>query len=116
VARADGPIRALTIRGILLALRARGGPRQARKQRGPRATVSLFNRRILTPEDFTNHPRRDARLDRDGQRKYFLAFEEELSREWEVDGERSTFRTLFRRQAYRLSRANEHDESFRLPC
>lgn len=84
-----------------------------------RLTVRILNLRLLTAEDFETHPRRGARLSRDGKKRYFEFLEQELAREWEEDGERWTFRSAFRRQAHRLARAIEHDEpyeSLRLPC
>lgn len=84
-----------------------------------RLTVKLLNLRVLTPEDFTDHPSRGLFLKRDGKKRYFEALEEELNREWELDGEHLSLRGIFRRQAHRLARAIEHDEpyeSFRLPC
>ena len=84
-----------------------------------RLTVSLLNLRVLTAEDFQKHPSRGVFLTREGRKKYFEALEEELSREWDEDGERLCFRKVFRRQANRLARTIEHDEpyaSFELPC
>jgi CRISPR/Cas system-associated endonuclease Cas1 len=56
---------------------------------------------------------------REALRRYFTAYEEEIERTFEVDGQEVSFRDLFRRQAERLARtltAGEPYESFRLPC
>jgi len=84
-----------------------------------RLTVRLLNLRVLTPEDFREHPSQGVFLLREGKKRYFEELGKELNREWEVDGESLSFRKIFRRQAHRLARAIEDDEpyeSFRLPC
>lgn len=84
-----------------------------------RLTVTLLNRSVLKQEDFERHPTRGVFLNRDGKKRYFEALEAELASQWEQEGECLSFRKIFRRQAYRLARAIEHDEpyeSFRLPC
>ena len=58
-------------------------------------------------------------LTHEALRRYFVAYEEEIERPFEVDGREVSFRDLFRRQAERLARAivqGETYRSFRLPC
>jgi CRISPR-associated protein Cas1 len=84
-----------------------------------RMTASILNLGILKPDDFTRTAEGGVLLGRDGMRRYFPAYEKELTTPLSVEGEPLSFRQLFRRQAERLARALTEAEvyqSFRLPC
>jgi CRISPR-associated protein Cas1 len=84
-----------------------------------RWSASLLNLRLLQKDDFRNTPNDGVLLTREALRRYFTAYEEEIERTFEVDGQEVSFRDLFRRQAERLARAvvqGEAYRSFRLPC
>ena len=84
-----------------------------------RMTASILNLGILKPDDFTRTAEGGVLLGRDGMRRYFPAYEKELTTPVSVEGEPLSFRQLFRRQAERLARAlteAEAYQSFRLPC
>jgi CRISPR-associated protein Cas1 len=78
-----------------------------------RFSLGLVMRRVLTPEDFTETPDKGVLLQRPSLRTYFKAYQEELTRPLQVDGETTTFRHLFRRQAERLARCLVHGEPYR---
>lgn len=84
-----------------------------------RMSLSLFNLGVLKREDFTKTPEGGMILDKEPLKRYFLAYEKELTKPLTLeDGATSSFRDLFRRQAERLARAltqGEPYESFRLP-
>jgi CRISPR-associated protein Cas1 len=84
-----------------------------------RWSASLLNLGVLKPQDFTTTAEGGVLLGREGMRRYFPAYEKELTTSFSVDGEQLTFRQLFRRQAERLARTLTEGEpyrSFRLPC
>jgi CRISPR-associated protein Cas1 len=84
-----------------------------------RFSVNLLNLGVLEAEDFTDTADEGTRLTRDGLKRFFAAYEKELTTPMAVAGEELTFRTLFRRQAERLARAlvaGEPYQGFRLPC
>jgi len=84
-----------------------------------RFSSSLLNRQILQKQDFVATRHKGVRLTREGLRKYFRAWEQELTRPWSLGEEQVSFRTVFRRQAELLARALKGEEpyrSFRLPC
>lgn len=85
-----------------------------------RFTASLLNLGTLTASDFTPTAEGGVVLTREAMKRYFVAYEKELTEPRSVEeGETASFRQLFRRQAERLARALVHDEpyrAFRLPC
>jgi CRISP-associated protein Cas1 len=84
-----------------------------------RCAVSLLNRRVLAAADFAGDPGRGVFLSGAGKKRFFIAWEEELARAFAADGEETSFRRLFRRQAERLARAVVDGggyRAFRLPC
>lgn len=84
-----------------------------------RLSVSLLHLRVLTEDDFRNTPEDGVLLRHEAMKRYFTAYEKEITTSFSVDGEELSFRQLFRRQAERLARAlidNELYEPFRLPC
>lgn len=68
---------------------------------------------MLTPEDFTETPEKGVILQKPSLRTYFKAYEAELTRPMQVDGETLSFRHLFRRQAERLARCLVDGEPYR---
>jgi CRISPR-associated protein Cas1 len=84
-----------------------------------RWSAGLLNLRLLRKDDFRSTPDDGVLLTREALRRYFTAYEEEIERTFEVEGQEVSFRDLFRRQAERLARAilpGETYRSFRLPC
>jgi CRISPR-associated protein Cas1 len=84
-----------------------------------RWSTGLLNLAVLKPEDFTTTAEGGVLLSREGMRRYFPAYEAELTTPFSVDGDQRTFRQLFRRQAERFARAlteGEPYQGFRLPC
>jgi CRISP-associated protein Cas1 len=84
-----------------------------------RLSLSLLHLRVLTDDDFRKTPEDGVLLRREAMKRYFPAYEKEITTPFSVDGEELSFRQLFRRQAERLARTlieNELYEPFRLPC
>jgi CRISPR-associated protein Cas1 len=84
-----------------------------------RFSLRLLNLGILTRASFTATPEGGMVLEREALKRYFAAYEKELTQPIALDGEAVSFRDLFRRQAERLARALIQDEAyepFRLPC
>ena len=84
-----------------------------------RFSLRLLNLRILTRESFTPTPEGGVVLEREALKRYFAAYEKELTQPIALGGDTASFRDLFRRQAGRLARAltqGEVYEPFRLPC
>jgi CRISPR-associated protein Cas1 len=84
-----------------------------------RFSARLLNLDVLQQESFTSDPERGVFLRKEALRRYFVEYEKELGSELMLDGERLTWRQLFRRQAERLARALLEDvpyEAYRLPC
>jgi CRISPR-associated protein Cas1 len=84
-----------------------------------RLSLSLLHLRVLTADDFRKAPEDGVLLRREAMKRYFPAYEKEITTPFSVDGEELSFRLLFRRQAERLARAlieNELYEPFQLPC
>jgi CRISPR-associated protein Cas1 len=84
-----------------------------------RWSAGLLNLRLLQKADFQITPNDGVRLTHEALKRYFAAYEEEMERTFEVEGQEVSFRDLFRRQAERLARALVQGEvyrSFRLPC
>jgi CRISP-associated protein Cas1 len=84
-----------------------------------RFSVKLFNLGVLQPGDFSGDPERGVYLNPDGKRKYFRAYEQELTEPISLGEQKLTFRRLFQRQAELLARALRGEEpykSFELPC
>lgn len=84
-----------------------------------RFAVGLLNLRVLGQEDFTNSPEGGVLLRREAMRRFFPAYEKELTTPFALDGRELTYRQVFREQAERLARtlmAGEPYRAFRLPC
>jgi CRISPR-associated protein Cas1 len=84
-----------------------------------RFSLRLLNLGILDRASFTATPEGGVILEREALKRYFAAYEKELTKPVAVEGEAASFRELFRRQAERLARAltqGETYEPFRLPC
>ena len=60
---------------------------------------------MLTTADFAGTPDKGVLLRRESQKRFFTAFEKELTTPIALGGEELSFRQLFRRQAERLARA-----------
>lgn len=78
-----------------------------------RFSAKLLNLGVLKEEDFVSSPQGGVYLSREAQKRYFAAWEEELERLLALDGEETSFRKLFRRQAERLARALQRGEPYR---
>lgn len=84
-----------------------------------RFSLRLLNLGTLSHASFTPTPEGGVILEREALKRYFTAYEKELTQPIALDGETASFRDLFRRQGERLARAltqNEPYEPFRLPC
>ena len=84
-----------------------------------RWTASLLNLGVLAPADFSGSPERGVFLTPPALKRYFAAYEKELSSPVALGEEALSFRQLFRRQAERLARwliEGEPYEGFRFPC
>jgi CRISPR-associated protein Cas1 len=82
-------------------------------------SLGLLNLRILGPDDFRSTLEGGVLLRRESMKRYFPAYEKELTTPLSLDGEERTFRQLFRRQAERLAQAlisGEPYQPFQLPC
>jgi CRISPR-associated protein Cas1 len=78
-----------------------------------RFSLGLLLRRTLTAADFASSLEKGVLLEKKALGAYFKAYEEELTRPFELDGETLTFRLLFRRQAERLVRCLIEDEPYK---
>ena len=78
-----------------------------------RFSLGLLKLRNLVPADFESTPEKGVVLTRGGLKTYFRAYEEELSRPIELEGQPLTFRKLFRRQAERLAATLVRGEPYR---
>jgi CRISPR-associated protein Cas1 len=84
-----------------------------------RLSATLLNTGALRRDDFVSTPEGGVQLRREALKRYFAAYQKELTSPLSIDGEQLTFRQLFRRQAERLAHAfmdNARYEPFRLPC
>jgi CRISP-associated protein Cas1 len=89
-----------------------------------RFAAKLLNLGVLSEGDFVSSPQGGVYLGREGMKRFFGAWEEELESPVSLeDGEggpgEASFRRLFRRQAERLGRAVRGEapyEGFRYPC
>jgi CRISP-associated protein Cas1 len=84
-----------------------------------RFSLKLVDLRVLEVDDFTGEPGRGVFLQREAQKRFFAAYEKELTAPISVGSEQLSFRQLFRRQAEALARALKGEEpyrAFRLPC
>ncbi len=77
-----------------------------------RFTFRLLNLRQLEKRHFLSHPSRGTFLNDEGKRGYFRAYEDLMEGDFGLDGETWTFRRLFRRQAERLARAIQGEETY----
>jgi hypothetical protein len=74
---------------------------------------------MLTAEDFTGSLTRGTFLTPAALKRYFAAYEKEVSSAVALDGEAVSFLQLFRRQAERLARSLVDGAAYRgfqLPC
>lgn len=89
-----------------------------------RFAAKLLNVGVLSEGDFVSSPQGGVYLGREGMKRFFAAWEEELEGpvslpEDEGEVTQASFRSLFRRQAERLARAVREEapyEAFRYPC
>lgn len=84
-----------------------------------RLSVKLLKLRILDADDFRDTPEGGVLLKKEAMKKFFPAYEKEVTTPIAIDGESLSYRQLFRRQAERLARTllqGELYEPFRLPC
>lgn len=84
-----------------------------------RYSVKLLNLHRLGSEDFTTARGGGVYLTREGQKKYFAAYEEELATPFALEDASLSFRDVFRLQGHALARTllqGEPYRSFRLPC
>lgn len=84
-----------------------------------RFSLGLLNRGMLKADDFRSTAEEGVLLRRESMKRYFAAWEEQLTTPLSGDGEPLAFRQLFRRQAERLARALTADEPYEpylLPC
>ena len=83
-----------------------------------RLSLRLLNLGILAVDDFTKTPEGGVVLEREALKRYFAAYQEQLTQEIALPEGSRSFRDLFRRQAERLARALTEGEPympFRLP-
>jgi CRISP-associated protein Cas1 len=83
-----------------------------------RFSANLLNLGVLTAADFTSSPEKGVLLRRESLKRFFPAFEKEVTTPVALGGETLSFRHLFRRQAERLARAlldGEPYETFEWP-
>ena len=78
-----------------------------------RFSAKLLNLGVLKEEDFVSSPQGGVYLSREGQKRYFAAWEQELETPLALGEEATSFRKLFRRQAERLARALQRSEPYR---
>jgi CRISPR-associated protein Cas1 len=84
-----------------------------------RLSTALLNLGTLDQGDFTSTPERGCFLQPEGLKRYFRAYESELTTPLRLAEGDLSFRQVFRRQAERLARAlvaGEPYQGFRLPC
>jgi CRISPR-associated protein Cas1 len=87
-----------------------------------RFSANLLNLGALAKDDFTSTPQRGCFLKPEGLKKYFAAYQRELSEPIALPGETGgalSFREIFRRQAERLAKhllQGEPYVGFRYPC
>lgn len=77
-----------------------------------RLTSRWLNLGTLGADDFTTSSTAGVLLDREPMKRYLAAYEGELTRELAVDGETTSLRRLFRRQAQRLARTVQQGEPY----
>ncbi len=72
-----------------------------------RFTLYLVNNSIISPEDFENRDERGFFLTQDALKRYFENYEKRINNTFqdESTGENVSYRSLFRRQAYRLAKS-----------
>lgn len=84
-----------------------------------RLSTALLNLGTLAADDFTSTPERGCFLQPAGLKRYFAAYEKELTTPVRLAEGELSFREVCRRQAERLARAlvdGEPYQGFRLPC
>ena len=84
-----------------------------------RLSVNLLNLGVLQADDFTTSEEKGCLLTKEALKRYFAAYEKELTTPFAAEDESLSYRALFRRQAERLARSlteGEAYEPFRLPC
>ncbi len=84
-----------------------------------RWTTNLLNLGVLAPADFTGTAERGVFLTPPALKRYFAAYEKEMTTPMAFGGQTLGFRQIFRRQAERLARhllEGEPYAGFRYPC
>ena len=80
-----------------------------------RLMLQLFNQKVFTEDDFTATSRDGVYLDREGKKKFFLAYERYLG-DYGDDENRSqsvgSFRKIFKLQAHQLAKAIQEDVAY----
>lgn len=77
-----------------------------------RFSLRLLNLGILSAEDFTRTPEGGMVLEREALKRYFAAYEKELTHEIALPEGAQSYRDLFRRQAQRLAGALTAGETY----
>ena len=81
--------------------------------------ATLLNTEVLRKDDFLTTAEAGVELHREGMKRYFTAYQKELTTPLSLGGEQFSFRHLFRRQAEHLAHTfmdNAQYEPFKLPC
>jgi CRISPR-associated protein Cas1 len=84
-----------------------------------RFSTTLLNTEVLRKDDFFTTAEGGVELHREAMKRYFTAYQKELTMPLSLGGEQLSFRHLFRRQAERLAHTlmdNAQYEPFKLPC
>lgn len=77
-----------------------------------RFTLRLVNLNQLEQRHFLSHPTKGTFLNEEGKKIFFRAYEAFLNEKFETGGESRSFRQVFQRQAERLARAIQTEESY----
>ena len=84
-----------------------------------RFSATLLNTGVLRLDDFVKNAEGGVQLRREAMKRYFAAYEREVTTPFSVQGEDLSFRQIFRRQAERLARTlidGDLYDPFQLPC
>lgn len=79
-----------------------------------RLTLYLLNNRIFEAKNFETRNKGDVRLTREGLKRYFIEYEQHMNRTFQDPDYKGaqSFRTIFRLQAYKLSKWITSDEPY----